>query len=151
MELVRLERDIFLPEKALGHWYVDKKWFAYSLEDTVRPEGEYVYQKTAIPEGDYELIMSYSNRFKLMMPLIINRQGITPILYHGDDISNLGIRIHGGNDSQDTEGCPLMGANRNSVKVWNCRNINQTFRTELAKSLKKNKVYLEIQNLNPSV
>ena len=148
MKLIRLNRDIITPERTLGIWLVDNVHYAYSLEDPVRPRGEYVSKFTAIPEGYYELVMTYSNRFKVLMPLVLNlRNAVPPTLFHGVDLSNCGIRIHGGNTTNDTEGCPLMGANRNNLKVWNCKNINDQFRKELSESLKSNKVYLEIRNI----
>lgn len=154
MNLVRLNRDIFLPNRTIGIWRLDKSItnYAYSMEDAVRPGGLYVKKETAIPEGDFELVMTYSNRFKVVMPLVLNKQFTqNPVLFHGVDISNCGIRIHGGNDDEDTEGCPLMGANRDGYRIWNCKAINDAFRKELARSLKKGKVYLEIRNFVPSV
>jgi len=79
---------------------VNGKNFGYCLEDTVRPNGVKVKGETAIPAGRYEVIVSMSNRFKRLMPELL-------------DVENFsGIRIHGGNRSTDTEGCLLIGANR---------------------------------------
>ena len=71
MEL-KLNR-IFLGSSAtIGELYIDKKYIADTLEDRVRPEGEKVYGKTAIPEGTYEVKLTYSPRFKKILPEILN-------------------------------------------------------------------------------
>jgi hypothetical protein len=53
--------------------------------------------RTAIPYGEYRLVLDYSNRFKKIMPHILNVPGFE------------GVRIHVGNSSIDTEGCLLLG------------------------------------------
>lgn len=53
-----------------------------------------------IPEGKYNLHLSYSNRFKCIMPEIMDVPGRT------------GIRIHWGNFIKDTSGCLLVGYNK---------------------------------------
>ena len=56
-----------------------------------------VYGQTAIPCGSYECVYTYSNRFKKMLPLLLNVKGFE------------GIRIHSGNSAKDTLGCILVG------------------------------------------
>ena len=63
-----------------------------------------VYGNTAIPRGSYECVYTYSNRFKKMLPLLLNVKGFE------------GIRIHSGNSAKDTEGCILVG--KNNKKGW---------------------------------
>ena len=58
---------------------------------------EKVYGKTCIPNGTYTVVLSYSNRFKRVLPELL-------------DVPHfLGIRIHSGNSSKYTEGCIILG------------------------------------------
>lgn len=105
MEL-KLNR-IFLGSSAtIGELYVDREHIADTLEDRVRPEGEKIYGKTAIPEGTYEMVLSYSPRFKKILPEILNVPNFT------------GIRIHCGNSSADSSGCVLVGTWDGEKEDW---------------------------------
>lgn len=105
MEL-KLNR-IFLGSSAtIGELLVNDKYLCDTLEDRVRPEGEKVYGKTAIPEGTYEMVLSYSPRFKKILPEILNVPNFT------------GIRIHCGNSSADSSGCILVGTWDGEKKDW---------------------------------
>ena len=105
MEL-KLNR-IFLGSSAtIGELYVDGEHIADTLEDRVRPEGEKVYGKTAISEGTYEVKLTYSPRFKKILPEILNVPNFS------------GIRIHTGNSSKDTEGCIIVGTWDGEKEDW---------------------------------
>ena len=99
-----LERQKFLEHCTLGVLHTPKQKF-YTLEDKVRefygiPVSEWkVPGKTAIPQGTYPLILDMSNRFKKIMPHLLNVEGFD------------GVRIHSGNSEADTEGCILLGWN----------------------------------------
>lgn len=87
----------------IGDLYIDGDWFCFILEDLVREvEGQPVEAwkikgKTAIPAGTYKVRITYSNRFKRDLPLLVGVPGFE------------GIRIHPGNTDADTEGCLLPG------------------------------------------
>ena len=89
----------------LGRLFADGAFFCYTLEDKVRedpnpatPENEAkVYGATAIPEGTYEIEISWSPKFKRQMIRVKDVPGFT------------GILMHGGNTHLDTLGCPLVG------------------------------------------
>jgi hypothetical protein len=87
----------------IGDLYIDGDWFCFILEDIVREvEGQPVESwkvkgATAIPAGNYKVQITYSNRFKRDLPLLVGVPGFE------------GIRIHPGNTDADTEGCLLPG------------------------------------------
>ena len=106
----------------IGKLYIDGEWFCDTIEDVVRnlpkdcpytPKGrnckckEKVYGETAIPAGTYKVILSYSNRFKRILPELLNVPHF------------LGIRIHRGNTEQDSAGCIILGENKVKGKVIN--------------------------------
>ena len=98
-------RDRHNETTTLGRLLVDGEFFCYTLEDVVRadpnpgtPENEAkVYGATAIPEGTYDVDITFSPHFQRPMILLKNVPGFT------------GIRVHGGNDHLDTKGCILVG------------------------------------------
>jgi hypothetical protein len=95
-----VQRDQLDPDCTLGRMLIDGEFYCHTLEDTVRAPGVKVYAQTAIPEGEYGVIVNMSNRFKQLMPLVLNVPGFE------------GIRIHPGNTAADTEGCILVGRKR---------------------------------------
>ena len=104
MEL-KLNR-IFLGSSAtIGELLVNDKHLCDTLEDRVRPEGEKVYGKTAIPEGTYEVKLTHSPRFKKILPEILNVPNFS------------GIRIHSLNKAEESEGCIGVGE-------WNGKDTN---------------------------
>ena len=108
-----LVKRIFKGENyTIGHLYIDGKYFSDVLEDPVRLLNDYedkIYGETAIPEGVYQVKLTYSPRFKRVLPEILNVQFFK------------GIRIHSGNTAKDSEGCLLVGENKVKGKVINSK------------------------------
>lgn len=107
---LHLQRLPSTSESTTGKLSVDGQFECYTLEDIVRPAGAAkVYSKTAIPAGTYSIAITYSNRFRRLMPLLNNVPGFA------------GIRIHSGNTAADTEGCLLVGTGTATNMVTNSR------------------------------
>lgn len=95
MRLVLL-RNVFTDKSTIGDLLIDGNFFCYTLEDVVRLPNQKIYGKTAISTGKYEVVLSMSNRFKKLLPELLNVPNFT------------GVRMHGGNTSDDTEGCIVL-------------------------------------------
>ena len=92
-----LYRNIYNDTSTIGELVYDNTSFCYTLEDKVRKDRQKIPGETAIPSGRYKLLITRSNRFKRMMPLL-------------SEVPNFqGVRIHSGNDHHDTAGCLLVG------------------------------------------
>jgi hypothetical protein len=127
---ILLRRYIFTNNSTIGDLIINDDWFCFTLEDPVRPVK--IAGETAIPMGQYEVIVNFSNRFQRMMPLLLN-------VPHYD-----GVRIHPGNSASDTEGCILLGEQKGVDVVSNSRAAFNDFFTLLTEALKTGKVYITI-------
>ena len=125
----------WLNEKAtLGELFIDGDTFrqCYTLEDVVREEK--IPGETAIPYGRYEVILNYSNRFKRIMPRILNVQNFK------------GVLLHYGNVPEDTEGCILVGRIIvNSAAIGESRLAFSELFDKLQTASKHGKIYITIK------
>lgn len=120
---IELVRIAFKSTYTIGKLYVDGKYFSDVLEDVDRgldssmSESEILKKKvkgqTAIPTGHYVINITYSPKYKRMMPLLLDVKGFS------------GIRIHSGNSSKDTEGCLIVGKNKKVGMVLESRDTYQ--------------------------
>jgi hypothetical protein len=101
-ELV-VSRDKEMSDRTLGSLHYNGKRVCWTLEDKVRPAGVKVPKATAIPAGRYRLSINWSNKFQRKMVLVENVPNFS------------GIRLHGGNGPEHTDGCILVAKNRDSV------------------------------------
>lgn len=123
MEL-KLKRIAKKETYTIGRLYIDGVRYCDTLEDTDRGlkqsdgaeicKEKKVKGKTAIPTGTYTVVITYSPKFKRLMPKVLNVHSFQ------------GILIHPGNTSEDTEGCILVGKN---TKVGMLTQSRNTFRT----------------------
>lgn len=101
--LMSLKRTHFHNTCTIGEIFIDGIFQCFSLEDQDREiTGQPIesWKKsgfTAIPRGEYDIMLTHSMRFKRITPQLMNVRGFT------------GIRIHPGNTAADTEGCILPG------------------------------------------
>ena len=120
---IELVRIAFKDTYTIGKLYVDDTYFCDVLEDVDRgldssmTESEILKKKakgqTAIPTGHYVINITYSPKYKRMMPLLLDVKGFS------------GIRIHSGNTSKDTEGCLIVGKNKKVGMVLESRDTYQ--------------------------
>jgi len=109
MELV-LKRTTYTTHSTIGELYLNDEFLCYTLEDVVRADGVKIYGETAIPDGDYSVTISYSPKYKRMMPLVYNHPDLS---VRGEgNVRFDGIRIHSGNKKGDTLGCVLVGLDK---------------------------------------
>ena len=148
MELV-LKRIAKKDDYTIGRLYVRKTVLdEYSageeLEyvcDTLEPKwrdyakgARKIKGKSAIPEGRYPIVITFSPTFKKWLPLLVN----VPMFS--------GIRIHAGNTVKDTQGCILVGENREVGKVLNSRKYVKIVKEKIVEAKDKGEgVWIEIR------
>ncbi len=141
---IRVKRIARKDGYTIGKMYVDNAYFCDTLEDADRGLAdtmeidEILANKlkgiTAIPTGKYEVILTFSPRFKRVLPLLLNVKGFE------------GIRIHPGNSTEDTEGCLLVGENKEKGKVINSRaTFEKLMSVLLGCEKKKEKITITIE------
>lgn len=129
MEL-KLIRETITEDSTIGKLFINGVFHCFTLEDKVRDVK--IKNVTAIPKGRYEVIISYSNRFKQLMPLLLNVPNYE------------GVRIHWGNYSKDTEGCILVGSTKAVNFIGNSVAQYKKLMTILQKTIKTEKIFIEI-------
>ena len=106
-----------------------------SLEDEVRPLGEKVPGKTAIPAGRYRVFVTFSNRFQRDLPILQNVPNFT------------GIRIHAGNTPADTEGCILVGQIRTATGIIYSKAALEIIQAKIEQAIGTGReVWIEVKN-----
>lgn len=103
----------------IGRMSLNGVYFCDTLEDTDRGLNstmsldeilaKKIKGQTAIPTGRYDVILTFSPRFKRVLPLLLNVPGYQY------------IRVHNGNRPDSTEGCLLVGENKAKGQVLNSR------------------------------
>jgi hypothetical protein len=114
--ILTLIRQEFTDVSTTGSLYINDVFFCYTLEDKDRGldqsqslltiNAKKLFGITAIPYGTYKVRLSMSNRFKRLLPEILNVKGYT------------GVRIHRGNTAEHSHGCPLVGFKKGVNSVF---------------------------------
>lgn len=121
----------------IGRMSIDGVPFCNTLEDKVRDltKESKVFGRTAIPAGTYRITMTYSPKFKRVMPLV---NGVPQFE---------AIRIHPGNKAEDTEGCILVGENTVIGGLTNSRIYSDKLNKSIQDAIdKKEDVFITINN-----
>ena len=121
--IIAIKRLYKSENSTIGEMTVDGKWECYTLEDKEREVK--IKSETAIPKGTYKVIINKSNRFKKLLPLLLNVPNFE------------GVRIHPGNSNHDTEGCILVGRTRSKDFIGQSRKAFESLfaKMKLAKEI----------------
>lgn len=135
MELL-LRRDDATEGRTIGRLCaVPDEFLCYTLEDRVRLTGPKVQGQTAIPEGRYEVVITRSQRFGRMLPLLLNVPDFT------------GVRIHPGNTAEDTDGCILVGQSRLHDSILGSQLAMADLQARIAGALaRRDRVWITVEN-----
>jgi hypothetical protein len=117
---LELVRRWFTDQTTIGELFFESVFQCYILEDVVR--GLKIPGETAIPQGRYEVRLTFSKRFQRTLPILCEVPNFT------------GIRIHPGNDKGDTKGCLLTGTVRDVDCVKGSRIAFEALFAKLEKS-----------------
>ena len=105
--LITIKRLYKTDSSTIGELSIDGVFECFTLEDKERDVK--IKSETAIAKGTYKVIINQSNRFKRLLPLLLNVPNFE------------GVRIHSGNSNHDTEGCILVGKTRNKNYIGQSR------------------------------
>jgi len=103
-----LQRYLFAEDYTMGLLFIDGIYFCDTVEDKFRGndlKGKKVYGETCIPYGVYTVKITYSPKYKKIMPQIMDVPYFT------------GVRIHAGNTAKDSSGCVIVGIKSENGKV----------------------------------
>ena len=125
--VIKIKRLHKTDNSTIGELTIDGKFECYTLEDKERDVK--IKCETAIPKGTYKVIINQSNRFKKLLPLLLNVPNFE------------GVRIHPGNTNHDTEGCILVGRTRSKDFIGQSR---KAFATLFAKMKEAKEITLII-------
>jgi len=139
---LKLIRKTFTETSTIGELFINDQFECFILEDkdrgiTQSQPLEVVKENkkfgiTAIPKGTYEIAITFSNRFKQYLPLLMNVPAFE------------GIRIHSGNTADHTEGCLLPGVTMSRDMVQQSKTAFKKLFTKLKAVEKTEKITIEI-------
>ena len=134
VERLQCDEDV-----TIGSMTIDGEWQCWTLEDVVREkQGQpvpswKVKDRTAIPAGRYKVELTMSNRFKRVLPILLNVPGFD------------GIRIHAGNTAEDTSGCILVGNERLAKSIARSQLALASVMAKMGEAVRKGEtIWLEI-------
>lgn len=104
---LKLKRQPSTSKSTMGELFINGEFFCYTLEDVEREEK--IYGETAIPRGTYKIVLSYSSKFKRVLPMLLDVPDFS------------GIRIHRGVHAGHTEGCILVGFSKGVNEIYHSK------------------------------
>lgn len=141
MEL-KIIRKEFTDLYTTGELYINNEFFCYTMEDTDRHitnedsvskiKTIKVAKRTAIPYGEYRVILSFSKKLKRYLPLIL-------------DVPDFrGIRIHKGSNQDWSSGCVLVGMKKTIGKLKDIVEAEKLLIEKLDAVNKTEAIYIKI-------
>ena len=124
--LITVKRKWYTEKSTTGVMSVNGVRCAFTLEDTKRDDGVKVDGATAIPAGEYKVVLDLSARFKRIMPHIMDVPGFS------------GIRIHKGNNDSDTHGCILIGLHKGFDEIYDCSKVFDNLVAQIQSAVNNN-------------
>ena len=135
MELL-LERTEKTQTYTAGSLYVvnelGKAYFCDTLEPSLHPTNH--LRPKAIPAGRYAVAVTWSPKFKRWLPLLLN----VP--------NRSGIRIHAGNNPEDSSGCILLGRALLPGHVYNSRSTLEKLMQQLKERPEGEAIHITVEN-----
>ena len=142
MEL-ELTRSVKTNKSTIGELTVNGVFECFILEDKDRglrkdmPISELIVMKiktrTAIPTGRYEIVVSFSDKFQKMLPLLLDVPAFA------------GIRIHPGNTDANTEGCLLPGKTKSTDMIGSSRVAFTALFDKIKAALQREKIFITVK------
>lgn len=111
-KIITHKREEFFDDATVGHIVVDGVEFCWVLEDAVREKK--IPGKTAIPYGEYTVAITFSPKLRRDTIQLYNTPDKKVV---GEGMEFTGIRVHGGNNVDDTDGCPLVAYTRTGERT----------------------------------
>ena len=142
MEL-ELKRSVKTNKSTIGELTVNGVFECFILEDKDRglrkdmPISELIVMKiktrTAIPTGRYEIVVSFSDKFQKMLPLLLDVPAFA------------GIRIHPGNTDANTEGCLLPGKTKSPDMIGSSRVAFTALFDKIKAALQREEIFITVK------
>ena len=142
MEL-ELTRSAKTNKSTIGELTINGVFECFILEDKDRglrkdmPISELIVMKiktrTAIPTGRYEIVVSFSDKFQKMLPLLLDVPAFA------------GIRIHPGNTDANTEGCLLPGKTKSPDMIGSSRVAFTALFDKIKAALQREKIFITVK------
>lgn len=144
---IELHRKFFKDTYTIGRVFIDGIYFCDSLEDKVRDlkdinhDGDFddpgegkIYGQTAIPCGKYKVGLYWWKKHQRFVPILKSVPGFT------------GILIHSGATPKDTEGCILVGQNKEKGRLTNSPYYATTITQKVKEAIdRKETIYITVK------
>ncbi len=123
--LLFIQREKGDDRATAGKMFIDGEYFCYTLEPKYVNPGVKINGQTAIPAGQYFLMLRHSERFSRILPQIMNVPTFSNILIHPGNRARL-----------DSQGCILIGLQKGSDEdgtpvIWESQKATENLMAKL--------------------